>query len=134
MVAFAISGLLASAQGMDFTKGTLSEGLTAADKASKLVFVDVYTTWCGPCKHMTASIFPDSAVGKLMNGKFINMKFDAEAAGEGKSVATKYKIRSYPTMLILDAKGKELARLVGSSSKPEDFVVRINDELAKLKK
>ena len=43
-------------------------------------------------------------------------------------------MKGYPTMLILDSKGEELGRLVGSSRTPEDFVQRLKDEMAKIEK
>ena len=66
-----------------------------------------------------------------MNEAFVSTKFDAEK-GEGIELAKKYAVKGYPTMLILDAEGKELGRLVGSSRTPEEFVQRLKDEMAKI--
>lgn len=111
-----------------FATGSLADALKTAQKEKKYVFLDVYTTWCGPCKFMTATIFPDQAVGELMNAKFVNIKIDAEK-GEGIDVAKTYAVKGYPTMLILDSKGKELARIVGSSRTGADFVKVVNEKL-----
>ncbi|MEG0656397.1 MAG: thioredoxin family protein, partial [Mucinivorans sp.] len=129
VLAFAISGLVASAQstGTIFNSGSLADGLAAAAKADKMVFVDVYTTWCGPCKFMSSTIFPSQEVGTVMNAKFVNMKIDAEK-GEGLTVAQTYQVKAYPTMLILDNTGKELGRIVGSSRTPKDFVKVVNEK------
>lgn len=118
---------------MTFATGSLSDALKTAEKEKKYVFVDVYTTWCGPCKHMTSNIFPDKSVGDLMNAKFVNIKIDAEK-GEGVDVAKTYAVKGYPTMLILDSKGKELARIMGASRAPADFIKAINGKLAEIKK
>lgn len=116
--------------GMKFSSGTLNELRAEATSAKKLIFVDVYTTWCGPCKVMAADIFPQPVVGNYMNATFVNAKFDAEK-GEGIEIAAKYEVKAYPTMLILDAQGKEVGRIVGSSPTPEAFVKRIKDTLPK---
>lgn len=135
ILAVAISTLAVSAQGqgMTFKDGSLAEGLKDAAKEKKMLFVDVYTTWCGPCKFMSSNIFPSAEVGKVMNGSFINMKIDAEK-GEGVTIAQDYKVTAYPTMLILDSTGKELSRIVGSSRTPEDFVKKINSTINEIKK
>lgn len=132
--AFLAVGIVsAQDKGVKFTEDTFENVLKAAEKSGKYVFVDVYTTWCGPCKFLSSNIFPAETVGNYMNKTFVNAKFDAEK-GEGVEIAKKYKVEGYPTMLILDSKGKELGKLVGSSRTPEDFVKRLQGEVAKIEK
>lgn len=117
-------GLLASqmqAQGVQFYKGKFNDALAKAKQENKLVFVDFYTTWCGPCKAMDANIFPDAKVGALFNKKFVAIKIDAEK-GEGIQLASKYKVKGYPTMLYLAADGTEKERLVGATPNPEFLI------------
>ena len=45
-------------KGTVFEKGTLKELLAKAAKEKKYLFVDVYATWCGPCKAMATQVFP----------------------------------------------------------------------------
>ena len=117
--------------GVKFTEDTFANVQKVAKKAKKPIFVDIYTTWCGPCKYLASKIFPAQIVGDYMNEAFVSTKFDAEK-GEGIELAKKYAVKGYPTMLILDAEGKELGRLVGSSRTPEEFVQRLKDEMAKI--
>ena len=101
-------------KGTVFEKGTLKELLAKAAKEKKYLFVDVYATWCGPCKAMATQVFPQEKVGNYFNKTFVNAKFDAEK-GEGIDVAKKYGVRAYPTFLILDKDGTEVGRIVGGA-------------------
>lgn len=127
-------GAMAQTGGATFiTDKPFAEVQKAAEKANKPIFVDIYTTWCGPCKFLSSNIFPAKAVGEYMNATFVNTKFDAEK-GEGIELAKKYAVKGYPTMLILNSQGEELGRLVGSSRTPEDFVQRLKDKMAEIGK
>lgn len=59
-------------QGMVFETGNWDSILKKAKKEKKLIYLDAYTTWCGPCKMMKKNIFPDEAVGKFYNQHFVN--------------------------------------------------------------
>lgn len=118
-------------EGMKFTEGTFEQITAQAAKDKKPIFIDIYTTWCGPCKMLAKDIFPTKEVGTYMNATFVNAKFDAEK-GEGVTLAKKYAVKGYPTMLILNSKGEELSRVVGASRTPADFVKRIKEEMAKI--
>lgn len=132
MLVFAAAGMAAMAQGVNFSTGTMAELSKKAVAEEKLLFVDVFTTWCGPCTFMSTKIFPTKEVGEAMNDFFVSAKIDAEK-GEGKTVAKQYNVQGYPTMLIINPKdGKELGRIVGSTKTPEDFVKVITDKLLEL--
>ena len=118
---------LVSAQ-TKFEKLTFTEALEKAKVENKMVFIDCYTSWCGPCKIMSDKIFPQKAVGEYMNGKFINLKFDMEE-GEGVQIAAKFQVTVYPTFLILSPDGQLLHRVVGATRTGEDFVQKIQDGL-----
>ena len=99
------STLQVSADGIKFFKGSWEEALAEAKSADKLIFMDCYTTWCGPCKAMARDVFPNAKVGDYFNDNFINVKMDMEK-GEGKSLARKYRVNAYPTLLFVDGDGK----------------------------
>lgn len=112
---FLLSGFGAWAQesGIEFHKDTKWLDLLAKAKSeNKLIVVDAYTTWCGPCKWMDANVFKNEEVGKFYNANFINAKFDMEA-GEGLELAKTYEVRAYPTILYIDGEGKTMHRVVG---------------------
>lgn len=90
----------------------LSTALEKSAKEGKLIFMDCYTQWCGPCKYLAANVFPLKEVGDFYNKNFINLSFDMETP-EGRRIATKYGVRAYPTLLFLNSKGEVEHQSIG---------------------
>lgn len=67
----------------NFQELTLAKALEKAKMENKYVFVDCYTSWCGPCKMMTANVLPLKEVGEYMNETFVCVKFDMEKERDG---------------------------------------------------
>ena len=86
--------------------------LRQAEIQEKIVFVDVYTKWCGPCKKMDKETFRDATVSAFMNEKFINVKWDAESP-ESAHLARKYSVRGFPTFLFISHDGSVIKRQSG---------------------
>jgi thiol-disulfide isomerase/thioredoxin len=107
-------------QGIVFETGTWKDILAKSEKSGKPIFVDVFTTWCGPCKMMSEQIFPKENVGKAYNEAFICYQLDAEK-GDGLSVAAKYGVNSYPRFLFIRPNGKLFAQN-GGSMFASDFI------------
>ncbi|WP_020570170.1 thioredoxin family protein [Neolewinella persica] len=98
--------------GMTFVEKPFDELLAQAKKENKVIFIDAYTTWCGPCKMMAAKVFPLEEVGKVYNERFINAKFDMEK-GEGPGLARRYGVAAYPTYLFVDGNGDIVHKGIG---------------------
>lgn len=79
-------------------------------EADKLVLVDFYADWCGPCKMMAPII---DELAKDYDGEIIIGKLNTD---ENPNTTAKYKIMSIPTMIILK-NGQEVDKIIGSSSK-----------------
>jgi thioredoxin 1 len=101
-----------SGSGIVFFKGNYTEALAASAKTNKPVFIDVYATWCGPCSQLKRKTFTDKAVGDYFNKNFVCFSVDGETE-EGRLLRHIYDIGAYPTLLITDANGKQLARTEG---------------------
>lgn len=98
--------------GVEFIACTLDAALSRARAEGKLVFLDCQTVWCGPCRAMAKNVFPLPRVGAFFDERYVALKMDMET-GEGPDVAHRYEVKAYPTMLVLDAEGHELGRIVG---------------------
>lgn len=86
--------------------------IAKAKKENKLVFIDAYASWCGPCKMMEKNIFTKKSVGDFYNKNFVNARIDMEK-GEGREVAQKFGVRSYPTYLFLNGDGELVSQNYG---------------------
>ncbi len=115
--------LLFAQGGVDFQHLTYSEALEKAKAENKLVFIDCYTTWCGPCKHMAEVVFPQEKAGEFFNPRFVCVKFDMEK-GEGKELGKKLGVPAYPTFVIVRPDGTIQHRIVGGGDL-DGFIERI---------
>lgn len=116
---FLLTGILGNAQGIQFWKGNFDDAVQEAKRQNKLIFVDFYTVWCGPCKSLAKNVFPQEEVGRYFNEKFICCQLDAEK--EGRELARKYEVSAYPTLLFINADGDVVARMTGAVS-AEDLI------------
>ena len=118
-------------QGMIFEKNTTWEEVVAKAKAeNKLIFVDCFTTWCGPCKKLDAEVFPDPSVGAFFNEHFVNLKVQMDTTKTdsdytrkwwaiGQEWHKKYGVWAYPSFLVFDSNGEIAERGVGYMPVPQ---------------
>ncbi len=110
-------------KGIAFFHGSLEDGLARAKAEDKLVFVDAYTTWCGPCKMMVLNVFPQEKVGNFYNANFISLKVDIEDEDQnGPELKERYDISVLPTYLYLDHDGEVMHKTTGFIA-AERFIV-----------
>jgi thioredoxin-related protein len=114
---FSLFSLGATAQGIDFFEGSWEEAIEAAKKQDKIIFVDAYAVWCGPCKRMSKNVFTDRSVGDFYNKNFINLKLDMER-GEGLEFRRKYPVSAFPTLFYIDYTGEVVQKIRGALQVP----------------
>jgi thioredoxin 1 len=102
----------AAQQKINFSEDSWNKIMDTAQRQNKVIFVDAYTSWCGPCKLLQKTTFSDQIVQAYFNENFINASYDMEQ-GEGKLLAKKWKVEAYPTLLFIDKKGKILKTIIG---------------------
>src|ERR1017187_4471475 len=134
------STIIAQGNGIRFEKYFTWQNILAKAKAeNKYIFVDCFTTWCGPCKYMDKTIFPMEKVGDLFNKRFINLKLQLDTTkndveeikmqyADAAFIKDKYKIMGYPTFLFFNSDGQLVDRAFGSSD-ADDFISKGNDAL-----
>ncbi|MBY0347134.1 MAG: DUF255 domain-containing protein [Hydrotalea flava] len=83
-----------------------------AKQENKLIFVDVYATWCPPCMLLKTKTFQNKKVGDFFNNNFINISIDAEK-GIGPQVSRYFGVNAYPTLVFTDAAGKPVMYALG---------------------
>jgi len=109
-----------SEQGVQFIKADWNKALAKAKKQHKLIFLDAYASWCGPCKLSKKNTFPDKEAGEFFNSNFINVAIDMEK-GDGPALSEKFSVRAYPTLIITDANGKFITYTQGYM-KPKQLI------------
>jgi thioredoxin-related protein len=115
-------------KGIQFFQGSWSELLGAAKEQRKMIFLDVYTDWCGPCKLMDKNVFPVEKVGSKYNPVFLSYKVNAEK-GEGVEIAKRFNVSAYPTFLFLDSNGVLIQKAMGE--KQIDPFISLADQALK---
>lgn len=128
---WAVSTLLVSTAGQaqadePFQSGSFKQACALAAQTKKIVLVDFYTTWCGPCKRLDAVTWKDKTVRDWLAKTAICRKIDAEKETE---LADRYKIRAYPTILLLKANGTEIDRITGFRE-PKEFLTEARQALS----
>ena len=118
----------AQESGIRFFHGTWDEAMALAKKEKKKVFIDFFTEWCGPCLNMALTVFPLPEVGEVYNKNFICLKIDAEK-GEGRELAKKYGIHSYPSYIFVNPKTEALIHRSGGNKPAADFIADVQGAL-----
>lgn len=109
---------------------SLSPVLDKASARDKLVFLDLYTDWCLPCKLMEQDVYSDQKIGDYLSDNFVCYKVNAEKAN-GPDLAFLFEVKAYPTLLWLNEKGRVVQRHEGAAYHAE--LTRLSEEAMRLK-
>ena len=97
---------------IQFEKITFNQALAKAKKENKMIFMNVYATWCGPCMLLKKTTFKTDKIADSFNKSFINIDIDAEK-GEGIELSKRYEVVAHPLMLVINPSGKVEKRILG---------------------
>lgn len=110
-----------------FENITFNQALAKAKKENKMVFMNVYAVWCGPCKLLQKTTFKTDKVADSFNESFININVDAEK-GEGIELSRRYEVTAHPLMLVINPSGKVEKRILGYV-KEDQLIKEVNKYL-----
>lgn len=112
--------------GTNFQNLSLEQAIDSAKAQGKLVFVNMHTKTCRPCRMMEKNIFPKEELGKYLNEHFISIVIDAEE-GEGAQINSRYGLEAiYPTYLIIDTAATKIGEIIGAEKDINKFINKID--------
>lgn len=116
LLVFMLAFSLSAYSQVDFVEVISAADMEAAQKKADdgmlMLFVDVYATWCGPCKMMDAEVYPDPALSAYMNSHFVNVRMDGET-DFGRKYAAQQQLEGYPSIFIFSDDGHRISSVVG---------------------
>ena len=127
-------------EGIHFEKElSWAQVLERAKTLHRFIFVDCYTSWCGPCKMMEANVYPVKEVGQYFNVRFISVKVQMDRTsadddrikswyGVAHYLENTYNVNAYPTFLFFDSSGKAVHKVSGTKS-PDGLIGIASDAL-----
>ncbi len=111
---------LVRAQGIEFFHGSWEEAIQKSKSEGKIIFMDAFAKWCGPCKNMAANTFTNPTVGEFFNANFLCLKVDMEEE-MGLQLRDKYPVSAFPTLFFIDDNGEVVQKSVGAKG-PTDLI------------
>lgn len=115
-------------KGIEMIEQDWDKALALSEQTNKPVLLDIYATWCGPCKMLKRYTFSDEKVGNYFNANFINVSVDGEK-GVGPELVRLYKLKGYPTLIVADSTGKPV--LITEGYIPTDYILSFGKEALK---
>lgn len=112
------SSSTADANGIKFESGSLESVLSKAKQTGKPIFIDMYASWCGPCREMEKKVFTNKEVAKFFNTNFISYRIDGEK-GKGPDLVKRFRVMGYPSLIYLAPDGQLIHNEMGALSTQE---------------
>ncbi len=106
------------------------EVLQQASRQNKPVILDFYADWCTPCRELEKVTFHHPDVVKLAGKKFVMVKVDVTQSGNPAhdALLKHYAVKGVPTLVFLDARGKERTDLRAVDFlPPETMLIRMSE-------
>ena len=96
--------------------------LERARNEGKPVLVNFYADWCVWCKRLESTTLRDAKVASILQNKMVPLSLNVE--GDGKELSNEYQVDGLPTIIVLDASGREIGRIPGYMP-PDSFLKRV---------
>lgn len=110
-------GMEAQNRSIEFQNIEWKKAVKQAKKEKKLIFVDCYTSWCGPCKTLAKEVFTKDEAADFFNPNFVNLKLDMEKDADGVALKDKFDIKAFPTLVFVDPTTQTVVhRMVGAGN------------------
>ena len=122
LLIFGLAVTMAEAQ-VKWVEGSTDQVRELAVKADKLVFIDLYADWCGPCRMMEERVFKREEVGDYFDRHFVAAKYNVDRP-TGRARMQRYGRGSIPFYLILNTEGELLGTILGAYP-AEEFLQHI---------
>jgi thiol-disulfide isomerase/thioredoxin len=107
LAALVLGASLAGAQSIAW-KRDAEAAQAEAKRTGKLIFIDFFADWCGPCKMLDKETWPDPAVVKEMRA-YVPLKLDTDRGGQ--ELARAKRVTAMPTLMVLDEDLNEIMRI-----------------------
>jgi protein disulfide-isomerase len=104
---------VAQVEGIEWFEGGIDAAFEAARAQDRLVFLYWGAEWCPPCHDLKAHVFPREDFQRALR-QFIAVYLDGDAPG-AQRIAEQFRVQGYPSVVVLDARRRELARISGGS-------------------
>lgn len=99
-----------------------------AEQTGRPLLIDLYADWCGPCHTLEEEYFPHESVQPILsNFVLLRVNVDVEP---GQSMAREYRANAIPTVVVAEADGTEIDRIVGITQTPGEYADKLQDILS----
>jgi len=98
--------------GVNFLTEDYDKAVVQAKQQRKFMLLDFTASWCFPCKKMDRETFPNSELGDFVNSQFVSFKVNVDFLW-GMDIADAFKVKAYPTILVVDNQGRIVKRIIG---------------------
>ena len=100
----------------------MPSALERARSEGKPVLVNFYADWCVWCKRLESTTLRDSKVASVLQDRVVPLSLNVE--GNGRDLSNEYRVDGLPTIVVLDAGGREIGRIPGYMP-PDSFLERV---------